>query len=116
MFFKVLQTDGAHLLSVASTTWTDIAPVKYNLELTEERLLSFRSVSARWRRSKGITHQYPPQPLPAPFIIRRYSAVARNIAPRALFLQLNPVNKPNSCTHTDICLLNGTGIDSEIYH
>lgn len=62
-FLWLQQAHRAHLLSVPLTTQTDIAPVKYNLELTGEWLLSFHSISPSWLRSKGITHQYPPQPL-----------------------------------------------------
>lgn len=101
-FFYIVAADTrrAHLLSVPLTTQTDIAPVKYNLELTGEWLLSFHSISPSWLRSKGSTHQYPPQPLPACFIIQCSDVFERNIALHGLFQQLNPVNEPNSYTHT----------------
>lgn len=110
LFFYIVAADTrrAHLLSVPLTTQTDIAPVKYNLELTGEWLLSFHSISPSWLRSKGSTHQYPPQPLPACFIIQCSDVFERNIALHGLFQQLNPVNEPNSYTHTrsHTCLLN----------
>lgn len=84
-------THTEHLLSVAVTTQTDIASVKYNLDLKGEWLLSFHSILPSWLRSKGITHQYPPQPFPVCFIIQRSAAFERNIALHGLFQQLNPV-------------------------
>lgn len=98
LFFTLQQIHRADLLSVPLTTQTDIAPVKYNLELTGEWLLSFHCVSPSWLRSKGSAHQYPPQPLLVCFIIQRSDVFERNIAAHGLFQRLNPVNKPNSYT------------------